>query len=104
PANRRVNFIGMRRIAKIDDETMNNQIGLNFEQPSFRKERLRLTNIAWRKEMATDVVFLIDVGLDQCDFRNAPLARDQLENRHTAAAGADLHDVSHTCPYFASGS
>src|SRR6476619_7035678 len=45
--------------------------------------------------MANDVVFLIDIGLDQCDFRNAPIAHNQIENRHAAAAGADLHDVSH---------
>ena len=95
PADRRVNFIGMRGIAKIDDETMNSEVGLNFEQPSFRKERLRLTDITWPKEMSNDVVFLINIGLDQCDFRNAPIARNQIEHRHAAAAGANLHNFCH---------
>ena len=47
------------------------------------------------KQMALDVVRLVDVRLDERDVGDARIAAEQVEDRHPAAARANLDQMSH---------
>ena len=48
--------------------------------------------------MALDVVFLVDVGLDDGHMGNARITAEQVQDGHAAAADADLEQMGHGCP------
>ena len=93
-----VDFFLMRRVHEIADERINHQIGPAFAQPIAGKDGLELADGRKRKQMAFDVVRLIDVRLDERDVSDARVSTKHVENRHPAAAGADLKQMDHRKP------
>ena len=84
------------RVHQIADEQAHFQVGPAFLEPALGEDRLAFADGGERKQMAFDIVRLVDVRLDQRDARDPRIAANHVEHRHPAAARADLDEMGHT--------
>src|SRR5204862_519458 len=72
------------RIEQVADEEINLEVWTAFPEPGAGQLGLEFASIGGRKQMAFDVVRLVDVGLDEGDAADARVAAEQVEHRHSA--------------------
>src|SRR5579883_3196840 len=87
----------MRRIAQIARQEIHHEIRPAFEQPAAGQLGLRLAHGRERKQMALDVVGLVNVRLDERDAANLWVPAEHVQNRHSTASRSNLEEMSHNC-------
>jgi hypothetical protein len=87
--------LGIRGIKQITGEHIHGKVGAAFLEPLCGKSGFTLPDGTVRKEMADDVVRLINVRFDERDARDALIPADDVQNGHATTACADLNEMRH---------
>ena len=66
-----------------------------IQKPAPRQHCLGFAHGRERKQVPLDVVFLVNIRLDQRHQRDARIAAEHVEHRHPAATCADLKEMGH---------
>src|SRR5262249_16446324 len=89
------NSLGEIRIEQVADEGPHFQLRSSLFEPMCCQFRFFLSHRGLRKKMPFDIVRLVYIRLDDRDPGDALVAADHVQDRHAAAARADLEHMTH---------